>query len=252
MAVATVQMVSDALERRVHYNLILPDVKEAGAGPYPVLLQLHGYWDDYNAWLYKSNILRYVEKLPLIVVLPDGANSFYTNLGRPNNFEDFVIKDLWEHVNSNYAVRPGKWAIGGLSMGGFGAIKLGLKYPDKFCSIFAHSSRIPDQDGQNMLWENSIWSIEHRAKLKREMDCYQLARDIDRANLPSLSFDCGTEDWILDDNRKYQALLEEIKLPHSYAEHPGGHDWDYWDTHIKTALQQHAEVLGIKPKLAQS
>src|SRR5262245_39346228 len=250
MAVTTVRIQSEALERPVHYTVLLPKAARVGPGPYPVLVQMHGYWDDYCAWLYKSNLLRYVEDLPLIVVLPDGANGWWANFGQSLKYEDFVVHDLWAHVQATFPARESRWAIGGLSMGGYGAIRLGLKHPDKYCSIFAHSSPLPTR-GSRFVWSDSRWSKAFQAELKADLDCYRWAREVDRAMLPRLGFDCGTEDGLLESNRRFHAFLKEIDLPHSYAEHPGAHTWDYWDRHVQTALRQHAEVLDIQPVAEQ-
>jgi S-formylglutathione hydrolase FrmB len=73
-----------------------------------------------------------------------GGNYFWTDLHPLLRYESMLMNDLWTHVNTMYPTRKDKkWAIGGVSMGGFGALWLGLKYPDRFCSIFAHSSYIP-------------------------------------------------------------------------------------------------------------
>jgi putative tributyrin esterase len=70
-------------------------------------------------------------------------------------------------------------------------------------------------------------------------------RLIDHEDGPVLSFDCGVDDELIEENRTFHAQLEEMGLAHHYAEHPGGHDWDYWDLHVQEALAQHAEVLGV-------
>jgi len=142
MAVATVQFRSEAMGRQVSYNVILPEETE---GPYPVLLQLHGLGDDHQSWIHRSNLTRYVADLGLAVVLPDGASSGYLNwkaAGRlyRQRYEDLIMTDITAHVKRHFNVTDGPWAIGGLSMGGYGAMRLGLKYPDRFASIWAHSS----------------------------------------------------------------------------------------------------------------
>ena len=246
MNVATIQFRSKGLERTVTCTVLLPNPDLVGPGPYDVLVQLHGYHDDHTAWLYKSRLWNYAEKLPLIVVLPDGANCWWSNFGRALNFEDMVVNDIWDYVHAMFPLRAGnRWAIGGLSMGGYGAIRLGLKHPLKFCSIFAHSSRIPVPDG-DFIWSDPRWSESFQQALRADLDCYRWAKEIERRLLPRLGFDCGTEDFLIEDNRQFHAFLEQIALPHTYAEYPGEHTWDYWDTHIRTALQQHADVLGIK------
>lgn len=245
MPIGTISMRSRALERDLTYTVLLPDPQEAGPGPYPVLLQFHGYYDNHSAWLVKSRIWGHTEHYPLIVVMPDGQNGWYANLARPNLFEDALVQDVWEHVNATYAMRPGRWAIGGLSMGGFGALRLGLKYPDKFCSIYAHSSAIP-RGKDNWLLQNPDFSEALLKRLKKDLDCFHWAEKLDRTLLPRLTFDCGTEDFLLAHNRRFHKFLNKIEFPHTYLEFPGGHTWEYWDLHIQEAITQHAEILGIE------
>ncbi len=240
ITIGTIQMPSHALDSAVTYHILLPDPEVVGPGPYPVLLQLHGYYDDRTAWLYKSNLLLHLERWPLIVVLPSGENYFWCDYAPKARYEKYVAFDLWNHVNQNFPVRQdSKWAIGGLSMGGFGALRLGLKFPNKFCSIFAHSSVIPTQE------ELADWDEPPMPAVRREMDCYQLAETIDSKVLPRLGFDCGVDDTLIEHNRRFHKHLDTLGLPHSYEEYPGGHTWGYWDLHVQTALKQHADVLNI-------
>ena len=241
MSLVAVQFRSDALGKRVGYNVILPD---EGEGPFPVLMQLHGLSDDCNAWIQKSNLVRHVEKLPLVVVLPDGGTSAYLNwkdagrLGR-QNYEDLIVTDISNHVRRHLHVTEGPWAIGGLSMGGWGALWLGLKHVDRFASIWAHSSKLDWQASQlqlSMLANPEDVDIEASA---------QRVATFDRK--PVISFDCGVDDELIEENRAFHRHLEAIGLEHHYAEHPGGHTWDYWDDHVREALVQHARVLGIAP-----
>jgi len=242
VTVGKMQMYSHALESMVTYTILLPDPEVVGPGPYPVLLQLHGYYDDQTAWLYKSNLLLHIERLPLIVVLPDGGNYFWCDYGPKARIEKFVAFDLWNHVRQTFPARKdSKWAIGGLSMGGFGALRLGLKFPNKYGSVYAHSSVIPTQA------ELSEWEPPFPPTVHNDMDCYRLAERIDPAKLPRLSFDCGVDDTLIMDNRRFHDHLTKLSLPHHYAEYPGAHTWDYWNTHVQTALRQHAEVFNIAP-----
>ena len=243
MATGTINFSSDALSGAATFSIILPDPDRVGPGPYPVLLQLHGRSDDHRAWLEKSMLWGYVEPLPLIVVMPSGHNFWWSNLypERGVRYEDLLVQDLWEHVQAMYPARPGRWAIGGLSMGGFGAIRLGLKYPEKFCSIYAHSSAIPDQDTL------ANWFAGATPTVLSDLDCYAWAEQRTVADLPRLGFDCGTEDHLIKQNRAFHSHLEALGLPHVYAEYPGGHTWPYWDLHVQEALIQHCAVLGIAP-----
>ncbi len=144
--IATVQFDSRVLQTSAHYTIILPD---QGPGPYPVLLLLHGHGDTYTTWLQSTKLALYAKNHSMIIVMPDGGTSMYLNLDEPYSFrkwhsqryEDFIIQDLPVHIRNTYRVRAGRWAIGGNSMGGYGAMRLGCKYPDLFASIWAHSGR---------------------------------------------------------------------------------------------------------------
>jgi S-formylglutathione hydrolase FrmB len=201
-----------------------------------VLLQLHGYFDTHTAWLYKSNLLLHIERLPFVVVLPGGGNYFWCNYGPRAQFETFLMDDLWNHVQRTYQVRQGaRWAIGGLSMGGYGALRLGLKYPERFFSVFAHSSVIPAAGDRLDIDANQSPEIQG------DLDCFALASQLASAQLPRFSFDCGVDDELIGHNRRFHQHLETLHLPHHYTENPGAHTWDYWNKHVQTALRQHLE-----------
>ena len=239
MGVASMQFHSRALGKSVTYGVILP---EEGMGPFPVLMQLHGLSDDHSAWLQRSNLVRHVTDYPLIAVLPDGGTSGYLNWKSgerlwQQRYEDLLIRDIPAHLERHFRVRPGSWAIGGLSMGGYGAMRLGLKYPERFASIWAHSSAF--HIGQVL----GDAPIEDREDALVTTHADRVAK---LAAKPDISFDCGVDDELLDSNREFHAHLEKIGLAHHYAEHPGAHTWDYWDFHVQEALRQHARVLGIE------
>lgn len=240
MTVANIRFFSDALGKWTRYNAILPDV---GEGPYRVLMQLHGLSDDEDAWIERSNLVRYVGELPLIVVLPDGGTSCYLNW-KPSDrlhkhrYEDLLVRDIPAHLNRHFHVAGGPWAIGGLSMGGFGAMRLGLKYSERFCSIWAHSSVFEiDESVDPVLIEDigDISPFRHAEALA--------GLSVDQR--PVISFDCGVDDELLDDNRRLHAHLQSLNVEHHYAEFEGGHEWDYWDLHVQEALAQHTRVLGL-------
>jgi putative tributyrin esterase len=240
--VATVRFFSPALARRTTYSVILPVI---GDGPFPVLMQLHGYSDDHAAWLHSSNLVRHAAPYPMIIVLPDGGTSGYLNLPVSVNpdsrmgiqrYEDLMVDDLRQQIERTFRVRPGPWAIGGLSMGGFGAMRLGLKYPDRFASIWAHSGSYRPRDELVGLYPDPD-----------EANIYAWADLAIQSSLPPvISFDCGVDDELLTYNRELHRHLETIGLPHTYEETEGRHDWEFWDRRVPLALEQHAQVFGIQ------
>jgi len=240
--VATIQFHSHSLGRHTTYTAILPEPQRHGDGPFPVLYQLHGASDDHSAWLVRSRLVDHVAPYPLIVILPDGGLSWWRNAGPRDKYEDFVTADLVRHVAATFRVRPGRAAIGGLSMGGYGCVRLGLKHPSLFGSIWGHSSSLPTAQ-QMKQWgipETEIASDDVYAVAQR------LLATGPRLSLPKLTFDCGVDDFLLAENRGFHAHLQALDFPHTYTEHPGAHTWEYWDRHVREALRQHAGVLGIR------
>jgi putative tributyrin esterase len=238
----TVRYLSRALGRHVAYTVLVPDRDRHGPGPFPVLYQLHGRSDDHTAWVHFSRLVHHVAPYPFLVVLPDGGLSWWCNAGPRERYEDFVVEDLAAHVAATFHVRPGRAAVGGLSMGGGGALRLALKHPHRFASVWAHSSAIP-----------TAARLAERLGLPQEAaeadDAYRLAERLvattPRLDWPRIAFDCGLDDPLLEDNRAFHRHLEALGLPHAYREHPGGHTWEYWDRHVVEALAHHAAVLGL-------
>jgi len=142
VSVASVRFESESFGRWVDYQILLPD---SGDGPFPVVIQLHGLGDDHRSWIDRTNIVRYADEYPIAIVFPDGGTSGYLNwkeAGRIHRqaWETLMVKDIPDHLRRHFHVTTGPWGIGGLSMGGYGAMRIGLKYPAQFASIWAHSS----------------------------------------------------------------------------------------------------------------
>ena len=150
LELGTVEFFSPAVDRTMKYNIVLPRGYETSTERYPVLYLLHGLTQNYTAWG-RSNGTPFYAGLydDLIVVMPDGGNSWYVNWaanegGQSNNWEDHIIRDVVNHVDWNFrtiARREGR-AITGLSMGGYGAITLGLRNPEMFISIGSTSGAL--------------------------------------------------------------------------------------------------------------
>lgn len=182
--------------------------------------------------------------LGLTVVSSDGASSGYLNWKPAGSlykqrYEDLIVTDIADHVKRHFDVAGGPWAIGGLSMGGYGAMRPGLKYPERFASFWANSAAfdINDVAPAELVDEGTIEDANvflHADRLK-----------VSGAPPPVISFDCGVDDELIRYNRDLDAHLTRIGLEHHYAEHPGGHTWNYWDAHVLEAIAQHARVLGI-------
>src|SRR4029450_3380929 len=131
-------------------------------------------------------------------------------------------------------------------MGGYGAVKLALKCPQFFCSAVSHSAaldvrrRIEGREGSG-----GRRRLFGPSPGQGRDDLYALAEKIDRTLRPALRIDCGLEDGLLEENRAFHRHLEQLGIPHEYAECPGAHTWEYWDCHIQEALAFHQRALGL-------
>jgi putative tributyrin esterase len=247
MAIAHVNYFNKALEKEVGFYALLPD-RQPEPGPYPSFYLLHGLSDDYTAWLRWTSLELYVRELPLIVILPDSDRCFYCDLADGPSYETAIVQDLVGFVDGVFPTIADGSArvIGGLSMGGYGSLKIGLKYPDRFCSVTAHS-------GVHALFHDKALDDVRPALRKglptedalRENDPFSLAEQISPDDAPAIWIDCGVDDGLLEHNRQIHEHLGKLGIAHEYHEFPGAHNWPYWDEHVQQAIAFHCKALGI-------
>jgi putative tributyrin esterase len=251
MALVQVQFRSTALAKATAMTVLLPDGVDSD-GPFPVLYLLHGYSDDHSAWTRRTSLERYAEQMPLIIVMPDGNHSFYTDEREGWAYETHIMQEVIGFTEKYFAAIPERKArcISGLSMGGFGSMKLALKYPDMFCSVAAHSGLYDvgwmlnrdDREADRLAETVRIFGEDGAGGPDDPM---ALIVDADAAMLPDIRFDCGVDDFLIEENRKFHARLDTLGIPHEYVEHPGNHNWSYWGRHIRESLRFHARALGL-------
>lgn len=246
MALIQFTYVSNVLLRSVPVQVILPVDKLTPAGQYTPLKKyktlylLHGLWGSHVDWVSGTRIQRWAEERDLAVVMPAGENSFYVDRpGFHTEFGKFIGEELVQITRRMFPLSERKedTFIGGLSMGGFGAMRNGLAYQDTFSRIIALSPALHlFEDGPEPFagflgkgpgdWEgivnsdvNPRWLIANYAGEK-----------------PGVYLACGDRDELLPAARIYGKLLTDAGFELHYVEDEGGHEWDYWDRHIKLAL----------------
>ncbi len=201
-------------------------------------------------WQRRTSIERYVAGLPLIVVMPDGARSFYCDSEIGGHYETAIARDLVDYVDTIFHTKKksASRAVCGLSMGGYGAIKFALKFPHLFCCASSHSgaldfahSECPKRAAQLAEYK----TIPGENARGGPDDLFALAEKIPASQRPALRFDCGEDDFLLEENRAFRQHLKAIAYPHEYQEYSGGHNWDYWDTHVRDSIAFCTEHLKI-------
>ncbi|WP_297798127.1 alpha/beta hydrolase-fold protein [uncultured Eudoraea sp.] len=231
------------LKGRGDICLFVPPLE--GLKDIPLVILLHGVYGSAWVWSQKAGVhistwemIQKDELKPMAIAMPSdglwGDGSGYLPHS-DYDFEKWIVDDVTSAVMENVASvsENSELFISGLSMGGFGALRLGIKYSDKFKAVSAHSS-ITEMEQMSLFVEEPLTAYEQNNK--REESVLELALDR-KEHLPELRFDCGTEDLLINQNRLLHKELNKAQIAHVYEEFNGGHEWDYWQKHIKDSLR---------------
>lgn len=285
-SVDTLNFWSQALGVRKRALVLLPpSYRQALDRRYSVALYLHGYSGNEGNWLARGDLAataareRAATGRELIVVMPDGDDSWYTTwntlgdyprcrrefVARPGDtadsycvpwphYDDYIARDVVRAVDSTYRTKASAATrgIAGLSMGGYGAIALALRYPDVFGAAASHSGTVSPMfrgafaktgapqyadsvDELGRVWQANLFASLLPA-FGRDTIAWA-ARDPARlaaalhTHAPALFLDVGVDDVFLGQNRALHWELERMQIAHEYHEWPGGHSWTYWAQH---------------------
>lgn len=214
---------------------------------YPVLYLLHGLSDDHTMWLRRTSIERYADSLGLAVVMPEVHRSFYTDIDKHRRYWTYVSEELPAIAAALFplSVRRDDVFVAGLSMGGYGAFKLGLSLPERFAAAASLSGALDVSKASEFMGEEASAVFGGNPAAGTDNDLFELAERAARADGPrtQLYQCCGTEDFLYDDNRRFLEHARKLRLNIAYEEEPGGHDWEYWDRNVRRVL----EWLPIRP-----
>lgn len=247
MAILQATLFSNALTRTVPATVILPSDKYDGQGrsisrpPYKTLYLLHGYLGSTLDWITGTRICRWATERDLAVVMPSGDNSVYIDhASSGENYGQFISRELVELTRAMFPLSDKRedTFIGGLSMGGLGALRNGLACPETFGSIITLSGAL-DFLEQQPPEELSMFGPPEEVLNGDKNPAVLLRRFAEDPSLPKpkIFSACGTEDPLLPGNRLYRTRLEDAGFDLTYVEAPGNHNWDFWDTYILEALK---------------
>jgi S-formylglutathione hydrolase FrmB len=250
--VETVQLESRLVGKTLEYSVVLPPnyaLITSRKKHYPVLYLLHGWNGNPQGWTTETKLTEYAARYRLIIVLPEGDNGWYTDSATvaADKYESYILQELIPDVESRFRAtrNRGGRAIAGLSMGGYGALKFGLKRPDLFVFVASMSGAL---DAPARTDDDSIMRTFGAADnpTRTDNDLFKLVDSLPDekvAALPYLYLNCGTEDPWLKVNRRLAGIFSERKIAHEYREFPGGHDWKYWDSQLPEILKLAAQKL---------
>jgi S-formylglutathione hydrolase FrmB len=254
----TIQFKSKLIGKVLPYSALLPSGYFKSNRRYPVLYLLHGLFGRHDDWITRTNLAEYAARYELIIVTPEGHDSWYVDSATipTDKYESYFLRELIPDVDARYRTIKDRLARGvaGLSMGGYGALKYGLKHRDHFAFAGSLSgalypaNRTDERPG--LAWDILRPSIvaafgPRNSPTRQANDLHQIARNLTASHvssLPYLYFDCGLEDGFLATNRELADILLAQKIPHQYRQLPGGHDWGYWDRQVREILRLYADL----------
>jgi S-formylglutathione hydrolase FrmB len=226
----------------------LAEAKNKRKPKFRTLYLLHGHSDDHTAWMRWSSIEKHVEGLNLAVVMPAVNLSFYTDMIHGKDYLRFVSEEIPAVVRDMFPLSDKREDnfVAGLSMGGYGAFKLALTYPDRYAAAASLSGAVDvvaDIRAHEKAGDKE-WMAEFRAIFGdaskvpgSKHDLFALAKKIAKSPIkPRLYQCCGTEDQLYEMNIRYRDAIRKLPLDLTYAEGPGEHNWMYWDRMIQDVL----------------
>lgn len=253
MAFCELRYHSDALGCAVSVNVILPENAktligmQTGAGEtYKTLYLLHGLSDDHTIWERRTSIERYATERGIAVVMPNGGRSWYTDMANGAKYFTFITRELPSVCRGFFRGMSDKREdnfIGGLSMGGYGAVKAALSYPECYggCICLSGALDIATFKHHSVQEWRAIfgYDLAGAEELRGSMhDVYTLAEENARKGLkfPKMYMWCGDDDYLLDNSIRFDALLTSLGVEHKYEQSEGNHSWHWWDMHIQDGL----------------
>lgn len=208
------------------------------------LILLHGYSGDCTDWLYNAPVADYSLKYNLAIVMPSGGVSFYVDKeATGHKYCKFIGEDLVEYLRDtfNLATEKENTFIGGLSMGGFGALHTGLMYPETFSGIIALSSALivyhlkdmkPDNTDPVMAnyayYTDTFGDLSKALESDHNPEVLYLRNKKNNVENPVIFMACGSEDFLLEPNHLMRDFLSKQNARFTYLESPGVHNWEFW------------------------
>ncbi|WP_461205258.1 alpha/beta hydrolase [Clostridium sp. DL1XJH146] len=258
MALFNCNYSSSLMNKYMAMNVILPN-EDAQAikdkeGKFAVIYLLHGYTDDYTKWQRLTSIERYANDMGIAVVMPEAGKSFYTDMAYGDPYFSYITEDVPAHVQKWFPITsdPEYTSIAGISMGGYGAMKIALTYPDRYKSAATFSGALAMAQLLQTKIEDDV--EEWLKRLTKDLplifgenvditgtkdDVFWLASQLKASGktIPKLYLSCGTDDFIYEETVAFKNYLEFLNIPFDYSERPGGHEWKLWDDEVKKFIE---------------
>jgi len=242
MAIFEAHLHSNELQKDTGINVVIPE-GNTPVDELHVLWLLHGLSDDYTAWCRFTAIEDYARRYNTIVVMPDAEQSFYTDMVHGMKFYTYLTEELPKFMVRNFGISTARELnhIAGLSMGGFGAMKIALAQPERFCTVGTFSGSL-DMADRSIRAEiprlyKDIYGDDMNIKNTKEDLIYMLDKlTADGVDIPKIFLYCGTGDTLHEANAHFLAHCKKLGIPVKHNEDGGCHTWKYWNEQVYNYL----------------
>lgn len=260
MATGSMEFSAPSLNRITRFHFILPNdappfLMERNPNydrPIKAIYLLHGYSANCGDWMLNTRLVDLAYRYNLAVFCPNGDNSFYLD-GEATGFHyaTFVGQELVDFTRRVFGLSAKRedTMIGGVSMGGFGALHTALQFPDTFSAVAAFSSALIIYNISNMKpgERNEIANYAYYRQCFGDLSTIVTSRNNPEVlaaellengrTIPKIYMAVGTEDFLYQENQVFLNFLRSHRIPVSYHESPGGHDYSFWGQYIEPAIQ---------------
>ncbi len=216
---------------------------------YPVLYLLHGLSDDHTIWMRRTAIERYAAEKNIAVVMPAATRSYYQNMSSGLPYWTFLSEELPGLMADFFPLSTARedTFVAGLSMGGYGALRLALGKPERFAAgaslsgalDVASRCREAGREGSRLSRAEMVGIFGPELAVEgSNADLFSLVKTLAQsaAPRPALYLACGTEDALLVESRAFRQHLDALDIPCASEESTGSHEWSYWDARIHRVL----------------
>lgn len=251
MAFVDLKFFSESLGMQASVYVVIPQKSTAGEigvtrgdsgkeGKYKCLYLLHGLSDDHTIWLRRTSIERYADQYGICVVMPCGDTSFYTDMKYGKKYYTYIAKELPKLICQFFNVSDQREDnfIAGLSMGGYGALKIGMRECEYFCAAAGLSSGADIVRIGSMRPEVVVPIFGKEMEIADNENLFTLAEMTnENPNKPRIYMGVGTEDFLYEDNQNLKKKFEALDYDFTYRESAGEHTWAFWDEYIQYVLE---------------
>ncbi|SDN77214.1 alpha/beta hydrolase [Alkalicoccus daliensis] len=248
MALIKCDFFSEVLELSTSMTVILPQPairqigmeSSKGGEKHQTLFLLHGLTDDHTIWTRRTSLERYAAPLGLAVVMPQVDRSFYTDMNYGNKYWTFLTEELPAVARSFFPLSDKREDnfTAGISMGGYGALKWALNYPEKFAAAASLSGALDIVSRVKESEEEMFSLIFDKENIEgSSQDLFYLIEKLAEAeDRPEIFQCCGTEDFLFEDNQRFQQWCNQLNYQIRTDFEAGEHEWGYWDKKIQEVL----------------